>query len=164
MEHSVYRHLKIFGAKGAPTSNEIREIEALLEAKLPDDFLEFLNLANGGYFDFCIDIDNDSLSFGDVYQTGRDSNGNYGHGTFIGEIRADRENIFQIPKKILPFARDGGGSCVFLDLTEEGDGRVVAFIQGLPEWTGKAQEDQFVELAPSFGEYVDLLYECPDRI
>jgi len=164
MDETFYKHLRIYHAKGEPSASEISEIEDLLDAKLPTSFLDFLKAANGGYFEFCIDIEGDSLSFGSIYQTGKDSNGSYGFGTFVGEIESERNGFLEIPRQVLPFASDGGGSYVYLDLTEEGNGRVVAFVHGLPEWTGKPQEDRFIELAASFDEYLDLLYQCPDMI
>jgi hypothetical protein len=135
-----------------------------LKQSCPADFLEFLSVANGGFFEFCIDVDGETLSFGDVYQTGKDSSGSYGFGTVVGEIGQARKGFIDIPRQVFPFARDGGGSYVFLDLTEEGNGRVIAFIHGLPEWTGKSPDDRFVEIAPSFSEYIEMHYECPDLV
>ena len=74
----------------------------------------------------------------------------------MGELRSARE-YQKLPRGVLPFARDGGGSMVYLDLSAEGRGRVVAFVDGLPEWTGLRTEPAFVELAPSFEEYVRKL-------
>jgi hypothetical protein len=71
----------------------------------------------------------------------------------VGEIRSARE-YQKVPPGVLPFARDGGGSLVYLDLSPEGRGRVVAFVEGLPEWTGRRTESAFIELASSFDEYV----------
>ncbi len=76
--------------------------------------------------------------------------------TFIGEIRSGREYA-KITKGVLPFARDGGGSVVYLDLTPQGNGRVVAFVEGLPGWAGKRTESTFIEVASSFDEYVNKL-------
>ena len=49
----------------------------------------------------------------------------------MGEIRSAREYV-KIPQGVLPFARDGGGSVVYLDLSREGNGRVVAFVMDRP--------------------------------
>ena len=163
-DEAFYKHLKIYGSKGAPAPDRIREIEMLLEVSLPVDFLEFLNAANGGYFEYCVDAEGDTFNFGNVYHAGKDASGNYGFGSLVGEIERARRAFPDIPMQVVPFARDGGGSYVFLDLTETGGGRVVAFVQGLPEWTGKSQEDRFIEIAPSFGEFIDMHYECPDMI
>ena len=53
---------------------------------------------------------------------------------------------------------------VYLDLTPEGQGRVVAFVTGLPEWAGKRQESQFIQVASSFSEYIDKLYVDEEEI
>lgn len=93
------------------------------------------------------------LCFGSVFSA---DDGDFLDGTFVGEIRAARQ-YQEAPPGILPFARNGGGSMVYLDLTEEGKGRVVAFVEGLPEWTGLRTQSAFIELASSFDEYVDKL-------
>lgn len=68
------------------------------------------------------------------------------------------------PREVLPFARDGGSSVVYLDLTKEGNGRVVAFVHGLPVWASKHQEDRYIVLAPDFLSYAKLLYKCEDLV
>lgn len=76
---------------------------------------------------------------------------------------SDRENVVSIPEKVLPFALDGGNSSgVYLDLTLEGKGRIVAFVHGLPEWIGRERQDKFVEIAANFNQYLELLYENDD--
>jgi len=104
-----FEHLEIEGAKDAPTPQEIEAIESLLGAKLPQDFLDFLAVANGEYLNACIRIppDDEELSFCSVYQTGKDDSGRYGYETFIGEIEMERQHK-NTPREVLPFARDGG--------------------------------------------------------
>ena len=158
MTYSRYRHLAIEGAKPAPTERELQEIEELLGAKLPLSFREYLKVANGGSLEYVIDVptgagETEPLSFSSLFSA---EAGTFCDETFMGEIRSGREHA-KIPKGVLPFARDGGGSIVYLDLTPEGNGRVVAFVHGLPEWAGKRTESAFLELAPSFDEYVDKL-------
>lgn len=46
---------------------------------------------------------------------------------------------------------------VYLDLTPEGNGRVVAYVEGLPGWAGKRTESAFIEIAASFDDYVSKL-------
>jgi hypothetical protein len=121
--------------------------------------MEFLAVANGGYVEYAIDIATDdggteALSFCGIFST---NEGTFCDETFVGEIRAGREYM-KIPQGVLPFARDGGGSMVYLDLSPEGQGRVVAFVTGMPAWAGRRQESGFVTLASSFDEYVEKLY------
>jgi cell wall assembly regulator SMI1 len=159
MTYSRFRHLAIERARPAPTAAEISSIETLLGASLPTSFVEFLAVANGGYLEYAIDVPMDngsteSLSFCGIFST---DDGTFCDETFVGEIRSGREYA-QIPQGVLPFARDGGGSMVYLDLSPEGKGRVVAFVTGLPAWAGKRQESTFITLASSFDGYVEKLY------
>lgn len=155
---SSYRHLAISNARPAPTVAQVEAIEALLGAPLPQSFLGFLTVANGGYIEYSIDVPvgagrTEPLSFCGIFSA---EEGDFCDETFIGEIRAAREYA-KVPEGVLPFARDGGGSMVYLDLTSEGNGRVVAFVKGLPEWTGLRTESAFIELAATFEEYVSKL-------
>ena len=160
-----FEHREIEGGKGAATPQEIEDIESLLGEKLPEDFLDFLEIANGAYLNACIRIppDDEELSFCTIYQTGKDESRGYGYETFIGEIQMERQHK-NTPKEVLPFARDGGSSVVYLDLTAEGNGRVVAYVHGLPDWASPHQEDRYIVLAPDFLSYTKLLYKCEDLI
>ena len=158
-----YLDFTIYQPQEAPTEAEIDEIEKLLGAKIPDDFLDFLNHANGGSMNYCIEVREvkDTLSFCSIFSSKKLKNYGHPYETFIYEILQSRKNL-KTPKEVLPFAVDGGGSILFLDLTEEGNGRVVAFIHGLPEWTGSESNDTFMILATSFKDYLGKLFECDD--
>lgn len=158
MTYTTYRHLAIEGAKSPPSDSQLRAIEDELGAKLPPSFREYLNSANGGYLEYVIDVPTGTgqvewLSFCGLFSA---DIGTFCDETFIGEIRSGREYT-KIPKGVLPFARDGGGSIVYLDLTQNGNGRVVAFVEGLPGWAGKRTESVFIEVASSFDEYMNKL-------
>ena len=160
-----FEHLEIEGAKDIPKALEIEDIELLLGVELPEDFLDFLEVANGAYIGYCIQIppDNEELSFCQIYQTGKNDNGSYGYETFIGEIEMERQDK-NTPREVLPFARDGGSSVVYLDLTAKGKGQVVSFVHGLPDWASSHQENRFIVLAPDFLSYTKMLYKCEDLI
>lgn len=158
MTYTTYRHLAVEGAKPPPSEAQLHAIEDELGAKLPPSFREYLNAANGGYLEYVIDVPTgtgqvEGLSFCGLFSA---DIGTFCDETFIGEIRSGREYT-KIPKEVLPFARDGGGSIVYLDLTPQGNGRVVAFVEGLPAWAGKRTESAFVEIASSFDDYVNKL-------
>lgn len=158
MLYSRYRHVAIDRAKPAPTSAQIVAIERFLGAQLPASFREFLQVANGGYIEYMIDVPFDNgksepLCFCSIFCA---DEGEFLDGTFLGEVNSARQ-YQKIPAGVLPIARDGGGSMLYLDLSPEGKGRVVAFIEGLPEWTGLRTQSAFIELAASFDEYVDKL-------
>src|SRR5262245_43476330 len=136
MIYSRYRHLAITRAKPAPTDAQLATIETLLGTQLPASFREFLRVANGGYLEYVIDVPTgggktEPLCFCGIFSA---DEGTFCDETFVGEIRTAREYV-KAPQGVLPFARDGGGSIVYLDLSAEGNGRVVAFVIGLPEWT-----------------------------
>jgi hypothetical protein len=154
----AYKHIAIDNPAGPPTDDELAGIEALIGRKLPQSYLDFLAVANGGYIDYIIEIDQEgiveAMSFCSVYST-HPKNGTFGEGSVIGEIQRER-TIRVIPATVLPFAGDGD-NCVYLDLTVPGTERVVAFIEGLPEWTGLATESRFIHIADSFDGYLDRL-------
>lgn len=158
MIYSRYRHLAIEGAKPAPTDTQLVAIEALLGTPLPASFRDFLSVANGGYLEYVVDVPTgsgttESLSFCGLFSA---DEGPLSDETFLRQIQSQREYA-KIPREVLPFARDGGGSVVYLDLSPEGNGRVVAFVMGLPEWTGLRTESAWIELASSFDDYVAKL-------
>jgi hypothetical protein len=145
MTYSRYRHLAIERARPAPTDTQLAAIENLLGARLPASFRDFLRVANGGYLEYVVDVrmgsgKTEPLCFCGLFSA---DEGTFCDGTFVGEIRSAREYV-KIPQGVLPFARDGGGSVVYLDLSLEGNGRVVAFVTGLPEWTGLRTESGFI--------------------
>jgi hypothetical protein len=158
MSYTRFRHLAIERAQPAPTDSQLAAIEELLGAPLPASFREFLQVANGANLEYTVDVPvgdgrSEGHSFCGIFSA---DEGDSGDETFIGEIRAAREDQ-KIPPGVLPFARDGGGSVAYLDLSPAGGGRVVAFVEGLPEWAGSRTESALIELAPSFDEYVSLL-------
>lgn len=158
MSYARYRHLAIERAKPAPSQEQLAAVEAQLGAQLPDSYRQFLQVGNGGYVAYAVDVPigevgSQALSFCDFYSA---DEGTFCDGTLVGEIRSGRKYA-KIPAGVLPIARDGGGSLLYLDLSEAGKGRVVAFVAGLPEWTGLRTDSRFVQLAESFDEYVGLL-------
>ncbi|HET9494721.1 MAG TPA: SMI1/KNR4 family protein [Chloroflexia bacterium] len=161
-----YKHLTILESDGPPSESEIRSIEAVLGTTLPVDFRAFIGVANGGHLPYLVNVpphaDGEPMAFNVIFSTKPDERGTYGYDTFIGEIKNARQ-VFQVPPAVLPFSHDGGGSMLFLDLTPEGNGRVVAFVEGLPAWTGLRKESAFIEVAHSFSEFVDLLYPDPEN-
>jgi hypothetical protein len=156
--YSRFRHLAVERAKPAPTDAQVAAVEKLLGAPLPTSFREFLRVANGGYLEYVIDVPfgegkSEALSFCSIFSA---QDGDFCDETFVGEIRSGRQ-YQNLPAGVLPFARDGGGSIAYLDLSSDGEGRVIAFVEGLPEWTGLRTESGFIVLASSFDGYVEKL-------
>ena len=157
--YNRYRHLAISDAKPAPTAAQIAAIETELQAPLPPEFLAFLQVGNAAYLDYYCDVPDgrggvEQLCFCGYFSA---DDGDFCDETLVGELRAAREQL-DMPAKILPFARDGGDSMLFLDLSDEGQGRVLAYIRELPAWTGPRAPSGLMVLAPSFGAYLDSLY------
>lgn len=162
--YTQYRHLALDGAKPPPTAQQIAAIETLLEAPLPPAFLAFLQVANGAYADYACDVPDgeggvEKMGFNTFFSA---EDGDFCDETLVGEIRAARQHL-AMPAQILPFARDGGNSMVFLDLTPEGGGRVLSYVQELPGWTGRRAHG-FIALAPSFDAWLDSLYIDRDTV
>lgn len=151
-----YRNL-LFEDTNPPASDaEISAVERELGGSLPDDYKAFLRSCNGGYLDYDILIHFDNgqseyLSFSGLYKVGLDDN--WESNPF--ELKQARKLQGYPDTGVIPIARDGGSSVLYLDLRE--GCRVVAFIHGLPEWTGSRQDDAWVVVAGSFEEYLDQL-------
>ena len=154
-----FRHLVIQGFVGEPTAAELEVIEQELGTSLPDDFVEYLRAANGGSTEYSARVpppDGEWIGMTGLFSTRPDKYGKYSYETFLDEILTARETQ-GIPPEVLPFARDGGGCGFYLDLTSEGQGRVVVFRSGLPAWTGRPSEDAFIPVAASFVDFIDSL-------
>jgi len=150
-----YKHLVIQKSDDPPTAAEIRKIERVLGAKLPADFLDFLFVGNGSYLgDYLITVPlkpNAQVMTFSLFTTKR------GPDSFLNEIKSQRTSYIKTPEKVLPIAQNGGGSYLYLDLRERGTSPVVAFIHGLPVWTGLPQQDELIKIADNFSDYLDLL-------
>ncbi len=155
-----YRHLVISGFVGEPVQSELEAIEQKLGASLPVDFVEFLNVANGGNTVFSASVppsDGEPIGLSSLYSTKSAGTGESIYETFLGQIELARQNP-TMPEEVLPFADNGGGSTFYLDLTPDGQGRVVVFRHGLPAWTGRPSDDAFIQVARTFVEFVDSLF------
>lgn len=160
-----FGHIAIESREPAPTREVLDALEATLGAKLPDAFCEFLRHANGGYVEYVIDVPTgtgktEQLSFCSVFSTNLSDDQS---GSFLAELRCARANT-EIPAGVLPFARGGGGSMAYLDLSPGGNGRVVGYVYGLPAWAGLRTESGFVALATSFDDYLSKLRIDRERI
>ncbi|MBK8583491.1 MAG: SMI1/KNR4 family protein [Flavobacteriales bacterium] len=158
MIYSRYRQIAFETASPPPSVEELTAISSEIRAELPLSFVDFIRVANGAQInDYVIEVEmhdgsTEEMSFCSFFSSAASSK----PGCFLGEIRMARENQ-GLPFGVLPFARDGGGSMAFLDLSATGAGRVVAYIHGLPLWAGLRTDSQFVELAASFDEYLSRL-------
>lgn len=163
MIYARFRHLAIEGARPPVSDDELQAVEAALGASLPASFREFLRTASGGYIEYVIDVPTqhggtEPIVFGSIFSARAGD-----PESLLQEIELARE-LTEVPPGVLPFARDGGGSIAYLDLSPDGRGRVVAFVGELPAWTGRERASGFVELAASFDEYVSKLHIDRDDV
>lgn len=155
-----YKHLAIEWSKGPPEPAEVALVERKLGRPLPADFREFLDVASGGSCDYLISVpvtpEGEDMFFPGIFHCGKNRRGEYAEGTLYWELEAERQSK-SLPRGVLPFAHSGDDAVLFLDLTEQGAGRVVAFVPG---WAGGVEgigRSSFVVVAPSFERYVQML-------
>lgn len=165
MRDGTYRNRVVFGAPHPVDEAERVALEAELGQPLPDEYVEFLRVANGCVFEYSCRVppsaDGEAISFSDIYRLGRDQSDEYGWGTLLGEYRARSDGWLSEHvdlDQLLPIAGTGGGDTLFLNLRPESYGHVVGFVHGLPSWTGLRPENVISTLAPGFDEYVDRLF------
>lgn len=162
-QYARYRHLAIEGAGPEPSPEDFAAIEAVIGTELPEAFRDFMRVASGGYVEYVIPVrfrdgTTELMEFSSIYSVRSDDAGN-----IIERIDGVQAEI-DTPTEVLPFAEEGSGSIALLDLTAEGKGRVVAWVLGMPAWTGLHEEEEFVELARSFDDYVAQLRINRDEI
>ncbi|MEF2278601.1 SMI1/KNR4 family protein [Deinococcus sp. YIM 134068] len=150
----VYRNV-VFDHTCPWSSSEISALEDILGASLPKDFLDFSAVVGGGVCEFSFDVPfprggNRTLAL-------RDWHGFKCRTTFAEALDFARKT-FHIPQKVLPIANSDWENFVFLDLTQEGGGRVVVFVMGKPAWTGWSTESTWTTVAESFTELLDRMY------
>ena len=155
--YTRFRTLAISGAT-APTDAELAAIEKELGTPLPTDAREFLEVACGGTIEQLLDVSvpgggMEPMCFASILFAAY----------LVAEIRNFRE-LVHLPPGVLPFATDAGGSMLFLDLSSEGGGRVVAFVHGLPAWTGLRTESSYVTVGSSLDDFVRKLYVDRDEL
>lgn len=158
---SRYLHLEIDSPMAPPSAAELVALEDALGVPLPADFLAFLNVANGGRLDYSIDLpvpeDRRAICFYNLYSTRPPRPGRASPGRMLFELEGERTHK-GVAREMLPFASDDGSSVLFLDLTREGGGRVVAFIEGLEGWSGQGFQSSLVTLGTSFEDFARQLY------
>ncbi len=150
-----YRNLALVGWSPPPADADVKSVERVLGAKLPPSYLEFLSVGNGAVCSGTIELEDsggrrERVAFSEFFELGpgKDSR-------LLREYRQLRR-FMRSPREVLPIAQDGMGSVLFLDLTDEGTGRVVAFVDALPEWAGGRASGLLVA-ASSFEDYLSRL-------
>ena len=155
-----FLHLEIDAPKAPPTEEELSAIEAAVGEPLPKELVEFLAVANGGKLDYIFELATEAgpfpLCFYSLYSTRHPFHGRAPGGLILHELEVERRLKGLLPG-LLPIAADGGTSVLYVDLAPERNGRIVAYVEGLPGWDG-TPEGCFVDLAPSLPAFLSALY------
>jgi hypothetical protein len=161
----VYRDRIIFGPFTDPDPDDLAELESVVGVRLPTPYREFLQVANGGRLDYAVRLPAEAggeiLTFWELYRLGAGEPGMKGFGTLLGEYGTRNElwiSEFTSLQHMLPIADDSSSNLLCLDLDPKTRGRVVAFIYGLPAWTGLTQHDVGAVVGDSFNAYLDGLF------
>ncbi|MFE2095277.1 SMI1/KNR4 family protein [Streptomyces sp. NPDC059460] len=163
-----YRGRLVVGPFRPFETSEVEALEREMGLPLPTSYRSFLEGAGGVSLAYSIrlpDCEPEQLqSFDDLYQLGRDSDGEYGWGTLLGEYRRSREGWFAEAVSLtglLPIARNGGSDTLFLDLNPAAQGRLHAFVHGIP-WPGRLHQGVFTKVADDFDSYLSSLVVDPE--
>ncbi len=153
-------HLVVEAPKAPPTAEEISALETAVGERLPADLLELLAAANGGKLDYTFELPTEAgpfpLCFYSFYSTRLPFPGRAPGGLILHELDVERR-LKGLRPGLLPIAADGGTSVLYVDLAPDRFGKVVAYVEGLPDWDG-TPEGCFVDLAPGLHEYLEGLY------
>ena len=163
-----YRGRLIVGPFTPFNIEEFETLEQEIGLPLPPAYRSFLESAGGSGLDYSVHLANCEpeplQSFNDLYHLGRDSAGEYGFGTLLGEYRHSSASWLAGEISLvglLPIARNSGSDTLFLDLNPATHGRLHAFIHGIP-WPGRLQQGVFTHVADDFDSYLDSLVIDPE--
>lgn len=165
----VYRDKVIFGPFSDPDPDELAELETVVRVRLPTPYRAFLQVANGGRLDYHVRLPAEAgrevIPFWHLYRLGAGDPAKKGFGTLPGEY-GNRNSLwiseFASLERMLPIADDSSSNLLCLDLDPKTWGRVVAFIYGLPAWTGLTQHDVGAVVGDDFDAYLDGLFIAED--
>lgn len=136
--------------------DELDAFEREIGLPLPTSYRSFLEAAGGTSLAYSVPLpecEPEPLqSFGELHRLGRDSAGEYGYGTLLGEYRRSRHWLLAEGVSLsglLPIARNGGDDTLFLDLNPATQGRLHAFVHGI-SWPGRLQHGVFTQVADDF--------------
>ena len=151
-----------------PTADQLSLVERLIGAKLPAAYVEFLRFSNGGYPQlrtFYVEVEEkgyrETWSISSFFSITSDD-----------LLTEDTEEVpwnywhrwDEAPREVLPIACTAFGDLICLDLTPEGNGRVVLWAHEVPEWARGTlpAADVLLPVAPSFEAFIDSLTTDPD--
>lgn len=163
-----YRGRLVVGPFRPFMASELEVLEREIGLSLPASYRSFLEAAGGESLTYSVhvrDCEPEPLqSFDDLHQLGRDSGGEYGWGTLLGEYRRSRDGWLAGEVSLtglLPIARNGGSDTLFLDLNPATHGQLHAFVHGIPH-PGYLSSGVFAKVADDFDAYLDSLVIDPE--
>lgn len=164
MSHVIWRDRVWFDPWPAPTPAAIQHIQDLVGARLPSSYLEYLSVAHGARLDYAVRLSpggahEDEAIFSDWYVAGEPDDASAG--TLFDELSSFESAWFRehLPDRFLPIARTGAEDDTLLfDLTDRGHGTVLAWMSGLPAWTGRRPENVIHSVAATFEDLISKLY------
>ncbi|MFJ6564255.1 SMI1/KNR4 family protein [Streptomyces sp. NPDC091412] len=134
-----YRGRLVVGPFRPLDAGELEGLEREIGLPLPSSYRSFLETAGGESLRYSVSLSacepEPFQSFDDLYQLGRDDDGEYGWGTLLGEYRCSRDGWLADGLSLatlLPIARNGGSDTLFLDLNPATHGQLHAFVHGIP--------------------------------
>ncbi|GAA2115391.1 SMI1/KNR4 family protein [Actinomadura alba] len=155
-----YRNLMVFGPFQPVRPDDLAELKSAIDGPLPGSYGEFIEVANGGSLQYSVRIpphpEGEPILFGNLLSVAG----------VLTDYRRLPKTVFAeafatmgvAAGSLLPIAQDGGGSMLFLDLSPDTHGRVLAFVFGLPDWTGVDRASGIGVVADDFERYLDLLF------
>lgn len=163
----IHRGRYVWGPFTSFAQESLDLLEVELGGPLPEQYLTFVTAHHGGTVEYSVRLPpgehGEPICFSDWF-TLAPVNGAYSWGSVLGEWRLFKEShqSNELPGDLLPIARDGGGSTLYLRLGPDHRGEVWAFVHGLPAWAGGTMTDSFGSVAHSFEEYFDSLFVDED--
>jgi hypothetical protein len=161
-----YQGRFVFNADGPCRPEDLQALEAEIGLQLPAAYRGFITAVGGGELHYAIQLpaspDGDPVVFHDLNMLSPQRPGKYGEGTLLGEHRRrDKDRLRDRfgHDSFLPIAFDIVEDGLWLDLSDDGFGRVFADIEAHDRWTGVLQEEDFLGVvADSFDGYLDRLF------
>lgn len=159
----IYRGRYVRGPFASFTQESLDLLQAELGLPIPDQYLAFIQANHGGTVEYSVKLPpgehGEPICFSDWFSLEPNAGGAFSWGSVLGEWRLSKEahHSSELPEDLLPIARDGGGSTLYLRLGPDHAGEVWGFVHGLPAWAGGSMTDSFGPVANSLDEYLDSL-------
>lgn len=128
-----------------------------IDHKLPRDYVDFLQLHNGGLVENCIGIYSNGLKRKTFMISSM-----FGLNVNVDDDLSTQLDVYRgrIPNNCIPVGRDAGGNLICLDLSKDGYGQVYFWNheeEFEEEDAGTMTTAHLYHIAPSFDEYLNMI-------